>query len=144
MPLKPMTREQELVKKLRAAAYVTREDRIIQVIAGNQPYSHLTVEELLELLPDRRVAWLGEVGRYTATGESLWFEMEEIVANSTKNLRYDPMTDTITFNTREWQTRTIRLSRIFEVTIRIIPEREIRKAPNPAGRRRQLTRRVVL
>jgi len=139
-----MTREQELVKRLRAAAYVTREARVNAVKQGNQPYDVFTVEELLELLPGRRIAWLGELSRYTTLpGEPLWTEMEEVLS-VTSPVKYDQLRHTLTVQTREWQTRTIKVERIFEITIRRIPEREIKKAPTRAGRARARAGRVVL
>lgn len=144
MPVKPMTRQQELVKKLRAAAYVTREERVASVKRGNQPYDIFTVEELLELLPGRRIAWLGDLARHTTTPDQpLWTEMEEVVS-ATSKVVYDAERNTITVQTREWQTRTIRLDRVFEVTIRVIPAREVKKATTRSGRARARAGRVVL
>lgn len=145
MARKPLTREQEIVQKLRKAAYVTREARVESVKAGEKPYEHLTIEELLEIIPGRRVSWLSNVAwRTPQPDRPLWAEHDAVVAYSTKRLSFNPDTRILTFQDQEWQTRTIRIDAIFEVTIRIVPERSIDRAKTPAARRRQMTKRVTV
>lgn len=145
MARKPLTREQELVQRLRKAAYVTREQRVELVKAGKHPYDHFTDEELLEILPGRKVSWLSNIAHLTPQPDSpLWNEDEAVVHISGKRIDFDAEKRTLTFQDQQWKTRTVRVDMIFEVTIRVIPDREIKKATNPAARRRQLTRRVAL
>lgn len=145
MARKPLTREQELVQRLRKAAYVTREQRVEDVKGGGRPYAHFTDEELIEIVPGRRISWLSEVSRFTSQPDMpLWTEHEAVVHVNAKRLEFDPEKRTLTFQDQEWQTRTVRVDRIFEVTIRVIPEREIKKAATPGARRRQMTKRVVV
>jgi hypothetical protein len=142
---KPLTREQELVQRLRKAAYVTREQRVENVKNGEQPYAHFTDEELLEIIPGRRVSWLSNTAHLTPQPDQpLWAEHEAVVHISGKRFDFDPAARTLTFQDQEWMTRTIKLENIFEVTIRVIPEREIKKAATPGARRRQMTKRVVV
>lgn len=145
MARKPLTREQELVQRLRKAAYITREQRVELVKKGKQPYDHFTDDELLEILPGRKVCWLTDISHRTPQPNvPLWAEHEAVVHISAKRMLFDPLNRTLTFQDQEWKTRTIRFDQIFEVTIRIVPEREIKKATTPGARRRQMTRRVVL
>lgn len=142
---RPLTREQEIVKKLRAAAYINREDRINAVKAGQRPYAHLTDEELLEILPSRRIAWLGEMSCMTPqTDQPLWFVCETVASDTGKRMEIDRERGVLRFQDREWQSRVVRLDRIFEITIRVIPQRESKPAPNRGARRRQLTKRLVV
>lgn len=145
MARKPLTREQEIVQKLRKAAYITRERRVEMVRDGERPYAHLTDDEFLEIIPGRRISWTGNMAAATPQPDiPLWFESEAVVHISGKRLEFDTDHRVLTFQDQEWQTKTIRVDQIFEITIRVIPEREIKKAATPGARRRQLTRRVVL
>lgn len=142
---KPLTREQEIVKKLRAAAYINREDRVQMVKDGQLPYDHLTDDELLEILPGRRIQWLANVSHLTPqVNDPLWKECEEVVSDTGKRMVIDRGRGILEFQTREWQSRVVRLDRIFEITIRVIPQRELPKATTRGGRRRQLTKRLVV
>lgn len=145
MARKPLTREQELVQRLRKAAYITREQRVEMVKAGERPYAHFLDEELLEILPGRRVSWVTNIAyRTPQPDQPLWAEHEAVVHATSKRITFDAERRVLTFQDSEWQTRTLRLDNIFEVTIRVIPEREIKKATTPGARRRQMTKRVVV
>lgn len=142
---KPLTREQEIVQKLRKAAYITREARVESVKAGEKPYDHLTIEEFLEIIPGRRISWLSNIALLTPQPDRpLWAEHEAVVAITAKRISFDPETRILTFQDQEWSTRTLRVDNIFEITIRIIPERSVERAKTPVARRRQLTRRVAI
>jgi len=141
--VKPLTREQEIVRKLRTAAYTSQEKRIQAVKDGEQPYSILSPDELLEILPGRRINWLTNVADRTPQPDiPLWAECEDVIDKSPKGLKIDEARGTLTFQSRECQTRTIRLDRIFEITIRVIPERTTR--PTPIKRRPQMTKRTAV
>lgn len=138
---KPLTREQSIIQKLRKPNYQSRELRIEQVQAGIEPYAaHLTIEEILEILPGHRISWVGNVAGLTPqTDRPLWFVVDVIVSAS-KRLDYDPETRVLTFQCREWQTRAVRMDRVFDISHRIIPDRD---TPTERTKRRpQMTKRA--
>lgn len=132
------------LKRLRAESYVTREDRIHRLKTQHiSTLVHYSIEELYELLPGRKIEWLSNIGHLTPQGTDLWSEHEAIVAISDR-LHIDVEQGTITFQDREWSTRTIRLGMVFTLSVRHIPDRGL---PKPATRRQkriQMTRRVVV
>lgn len=120
--------ELALIKRLRQQAYRTREERLEAIKAGGLSTideAGFTVEELMELLPGRKIEWVSNTARFTKTPDKpLWTEFESIIHVSPKNLKIDTIAGTVTFNDDEWQTRTVRISAIFTLTVRIIPPRK--------------------
>jgi hypothetical protein len=120
--------ELALIRRLRTESYKTREDRLAAVKAGKHgtiDAAGFTVSELMELLPGRKIEWVSNTGQFTRTPEDpLWTEFQAIIHVSDKNLKIDTVTGTITFNDDEWQTRTVKISKIFTLTVRPIPPRK--------------------
>lgn len=135
--------ELALIRRLRAESYKTREDRLAAVKAGRPgtiDAAGFSREELLELLPGRKIEWVSDTARFTNTPDQhLWTEFQAIIHVSPKNLHVDLVTGTITFNDDEWQTRTVRISKIFTLTVRRIPPR---KTQEPTPTRRHLRGRM--
>jgi hypothetical protein len=135
--------ELALIRRLRAESYKTREGRL-SAIKDGQPgtidAAGFSREELLELLPGRKIEWVSDTARFTNTPENhLWTEFQAIIHVSAKNLYVDLDMGTITFNDDEWQTRTVRISKIFTLTVRPIPPR---KAQEPKSVRRHMRGRM--
>lgn len=120
-----------LIKRLRAESYKTREERL-QAIKNGQPgtidAAGFTTEELMELLPGRKIEWVSNTARFTKTPDRpLWTEFESIINASPKTLKIDTIAGTITFNDDECQTHTVRISAIFTLTVCIIPPRKVQE-----------------
>lgn len=117
--------ELALIKRLRQQAYRSREDRLQAVKRGELSTidaAQLTVDELMYLLPGRKIEWLVNAAPFTDhPDEPIWLECEAIVDVSTRRLIIDTINETITFQDRGCSTRTVRIKSIFTLTVRIIP-----------------------
>lgn len=117
--------ELALIKRLRAESYKTREDRLQAVKdggLGTVDAAHFTQEELEYLLPGRKIEWLINVAPFTDhPDQPIWMENEAIVDVSPKRLTVDRVRGIITFQDRGCSTRTVRISSIFTLTVRVVP-----------------------
>jgi len=85
-----------------------------------------TQEELEYLLPGRRLSWVVNVARFTDhPHEPIWLECEAVVDSSPKRLIVDRANGVITFQDDGCSTRTVRMSAIFDFTVRIIPPKKV-------------------
>lgn len=145
-----VARERELIKRLRAESYKTREDRL-QVVKSGEPGTIIvggyTVDDLYHLLPGRKIEWVSNTARFTNQPERpLWTESESVINMSPKTLKVDLDGNTITFNDDECQTHTVRISMIFTLTVRVQPPRrtqEVKRVPRHLKRKMNQKKLVV-
>ena len=140
--------ELALIKRLRQQAYRSREERLEAVKRGEPgtiDAAQLTVPELEYLLPGRKIEWVIDVARFTPMDEPVWLEQEAVIDKSTKRLTIDTLKGTITFQDDGCSTRTVRISSIFTLTVRLVPPRKIHEIKSvPRHMRKKLQQKKVV
>lgn len=117
--------ELALIRRLRAESYKTREARLEAIKDGGLgtiDAAGFTQEEIEYLLPGRKIEWLINVAPFTDhPNQPIWMETEAVIDVSPKRLTVDRVRGIITFQDRGCSTRTVRISSIFTLTVRVIP-----------------------